>query len=350
MKILIFGAGVLGTLFASRLNEAGQDVTLLARGKRLSDLKKYGIVIKEDGSDKEEVAQVNLVDSFSPKDYYDIVLVVMGYHQVKEILPTLATNKSVPSFLFMGNNVRGPEELVESLGKERVLLGFPYPGGERDGHIIKAMRVDEKKKYTLPIGEVDGQVRERTTKVAEVLGSMRGYKVEIRKDMDAWLKYNAAALISGFVPAIYATGIDMKRLGRTRDLLVLAVRATKEAMAGLKEAGIPPSPSLLKIFNWIPEPIFVYLIGTLMRKEIAKSSVEGHPRAAPDEMKHLFDELKILYNKSEFETPNMDKLSKYFDPKTPLFPEGKSDIPMKWKGIVIPLIIIMVLVLFVLFL
>lgn len=350
MKILIFGAGVLGSLFASRLKQAGQDVTLLARGKRLSDLKKYGIVIKEDGSDKEEVTQVNLVDTFSPEDYYDLVILVMGYHQIKEIIPVLGANKSVPTFLFMGNNLKGPLDLVESLGGERVMLGFPYPGGERDGHIIKSMRVDEKKKYTLPIGEVDGQVIERTKKVAEVLGAMRGYKVQIRTDMDAWLKYHVAFMISGLLPALLASGINMKRLGRTRDLIVLAIRATKEAMAGLEEAGIPPSPSLLKTFNWIPEPILVYLIGKFMKKEVAKTSIEGHTRAAPDEMKYLFDELKILYNKIEFETPNMDKLSKYFDPNTPLFPDGKSEIPMEWKGIVIPLSIIIVLVIFVLFL
>ncbi|MEV3950585.1 2-dehydropantoate 2-reductase N-terminal domain-containing protein [Streptomyces halstedii] len=33
MKLLVYGAGVLGSLFAARLHEAGHDVSLLARGR-----------------------------------------------------------------------------------------------------------------------------------------------------------------------------------------------------------------------------------------------------------------------------------------------------------------------------
>jgi 2-dehydropantoate 2-reductase len=34
MKILVYGAGVIGTLYAARLQEAGRQVTVLARGGR----------------------------------------------------------------------------------------------------------------------------------------------------------------------------------------------------------------------------------------------------------------------------------------------------------------------------
>jgi ketopantoate reductase len=46
MRILIFGAGPLGSLLAARLHQGGQDVTLLARGQRLLDLKKQDICLK----------------------------------------------------------------------------------------------------------------------------------------------------------------------------------------------------------------------------------------------------------------------------------------------------------------
>ena len=38
MKILIYGTGVLGSLYAARIKESGQDISILARGKRLSDI------------------------------------------------------------------------------------------------------------------------------------------------------------------------------------------------------------------------------------------------------------------------------------------------------------------------
>jgi len=312
MKTLIFGAGPLGTLMAARLNEAGEDVTLLARGKRLEDLKKYGAIINIEGTEIEEVEKVKVVDSFKPDDYYDLVIVAMRKNHADLIIPDLAKNKNVPTYLFMGNNAAGPEALINALGKDRVMLGFPYPGGHREDPKVVVLKIDEKKQYKIPIGEVDGEIRPRTEAVAELLRKMRGYKVEIRTDMVYWLKYHAAMLMSGFVPAIYASGIDMKKLGNDKELLYDAMKATKEAIKALELSGIPPSPKVIKVFKYIPNFLMVALIGWMMRKEFAKSSVEGHPRDARDEMEYIYKELMTNIDRNKVDIPSIDKLSKYY--------------------------------------
>lgn len=38
MRILIYGAGVIGSIFAGKLASTGCDVTILAGGKRLNEL------------------------------------------------------------------------------------------------------------------------------------------------------------------------------------------------------------------------------------------------------------------------------------------------------------------------
>jgi len=48
MKILVFGAGPLGSVFAARLHEAGHIVHLLARGRRLQDLRQQGVAEAEE--------------------------------------------------------------------------------------------------------------------------------------------------------------------------------------------------------------------------------------------------------------------------------------------------------------
>ena len=336
MKILVFGAGPLGSLKAARLHEAGHDVHILARGQRLADVKEHGIVIQEEGTDGEEVAHVNVVESFEPDDDYDLVLIVMGEHQAVQILDTLADNEHVPTFLFMGNNVSGPKEMVSVLGKERVMLGFPYPGGKRDGHVMRVLPINEDKKYTIPIGEVDGTIRPRTRQVAAVLEDMRGYDVEIRTDMENWLKYHVALLMSGLVPALYAADTSMKRLGETRDLLVLAVRATKEALRGLRTAGYSPSPPVVRAFEYVPEPICVWAIGWLMRNEYAKVSVEGHARDGRDEMRYLFDGLRSIIDETGVETKAIDQLAQYYDPETPSYPERKRELSLQWGGLAGP--------------
>ncbi len=44
MKILIYGAGVIGSLYAVLFAEAGYDTSVYARGKRLEFLKKNGLL------------------------------------------------------------------------------------------------------------------------------------------------------------------------------------------------------------------------------------------------------------------------------------------------------------------
>ena len=47
MKILVYGAGVLGCNLARNLLRAGKDVTLLARGNWAAEIKQNGLRIKD---------------------------------------------------------------------------------------------------------------------------------------------------------------------------------------------------------------------------------------------------------------------------------------------------------------
>ena len=47
MKILVYGAGVLGCNLAMNLFHAGKDVTLLARGNWAEEIRKNGLRIKD---------------------------------------------------------------------------------------------------------------------------------------------------------------------------------------------------------------------------------------------------------------------------------------------------------------
>lgn len=49
MRILIFGAGVIGSLYGALLAEAGHDVSVYARGRRLESLSQDGLLYKRKG-------------------------------------------------------------------------------------------------------------------------------------------------------------------------------------------------------------------------------------------------------------------------------------------------------------
>ena len=79
MKILVYGAGVLGCNLAKSLLHAGKDVTLLARGKWAEEIEKNGLRIKNVLSRHTSVSHMPVVTTLAPDDLYDVIFVVMRY-------------------------------------------------------------------------------------------------------------------------------------------------------------------------------------------------------------------------------------------------------------------------------
>ena len=46
VRILVIGAGVIGSVYAAKLLQSGHEVVLLARGRRLADLQASGLVLE----------------------------------------------------------------------------------------------------------------------------------------------------------------------------------------------------------------------------------------------------------------------------------------------------------------
>lgn len=331
-KILIYGVGPFGSLFAERLSEAGHSVFLLDHEERQQELKTYGIVTENTKTGEQTVTRLPVVERFAEEDIYDLVIVPIRKNLVADVLPSLAANKKVPTYLFMLNNAAGQQRFVEALGKERVMAGFPLPGGYKKGHIMYMMPVEEKKPTVLPIGEVDGSILPRTYEVADILSSMRGYRAEIRKDMDDWLKAHVALLIPTLAPAVYACKTDLEHFAATRDAHVLLKRALPEAFHALQNAGVPITPPTLRIIEWIPEPLFVLALGQ-MAKGATFENVMGHLESVPDEVRHLTDEFFELIRTGNTPTPTLDELAEFTYGTKVALPFGSKSIPIRWGGV-----------------
>jgi 2-dehydropantoate 2-reductase len=332
MKLLVYGAGPLGSLFAARLQQGRNDVSLLARGQRLIDLREHGIVLVNVQTKEQTVTRVNVVEELKPDDAYDLVLVIMRKNHALQILPVLAANQHTPNVLFLCNNAAGPGAFVEALGKERVLIGFPNSAGYREGHIIHCLTGTPQDKANVPFGEVDGRITDRTREVARILESAPGFGAEIRTDMDAWLKYHVALLFPSLAPALYAAGVDNYRLARTRDLVVLGLRAIREGFRVLESLELPITPSKLKIFKWLPEPILVPFAQRLLANPLMETALVKHAEAARDEVQHLIGEFMALARSTTVPTPTIDRLLRYYEPDAPpQVPEGSAEIPLDWR-------------------
>ena len=92
MRILIYGAGVIGSLYAALFAEAGYDTNIYARGKRLEALRNNGLQYKKN----QEVikAEIRILGELPNDDIYDFVLLTVRENQLYEALTELKNNKS----------------------------------------------------------------------------------------------------------------------------------------------------------------------------------------------------------------------------------------------------------------
>ena len=130
MKILVLGAGVIGTTYAWQFSNAGHDVSILVRKSKHEQIEKEGIHIRytDERQKKSDPMEVTyhpvVVDKFHAQDNYDLIIVSVRAHQLEELLPSLADGSGKADILFFGNNWWGEEKIRRFLPAEKYLFGF----------------------------------------------------------------------------------------------------------------------------------------------------------------------------------------------------------------------------------
>ena len=296
-RILVIGAGVNGSICASELHKAGVDVTVLARGKRYEELCKDGVIIEHPIKKTRNVTRVPVISALRADDRYDYVLVVVRKNQVRDLLPALAANQS-PAIVFMVNNPSGPDEWVAALGGERVMLGFVFGGGKRDGNIIRAIRGGG---LSTPFGEIDGAITPRLVRLVEIL-RRADLKARVEKEMPDWLSTHAA-LVAPFAVLTMKHCCNTYELAKaTGDwrLLADATRDTVKVLRGLGRHVIPLSNSVI---GRLPRFLAVPLYRAFLSSRLGEIGGGWHCSQAPDEMRQLAVELKAMMQRSGLAVP-----------------------------------------------
>lgn len=306
MRVLIYGAGVIGSIFAGRLARSGVDVTVLARGKRLEEIRRTGIVLMNPKTRRKETAHVKTIDTLEPSDLYTYVFVVMQRSQVDAVLPTIACNGS-RNVVFVVNTAGGYDAWASALGPERLLIGFPSAGGERVDGVVQAfigkglLRMFQ----TTTFGECDGR---RTERIDTLIRLFRraGIPSVCSHDMDAWQKTHVA-LVCNVANALYGCRCDNVRLGRSRSSVRQMVLAIQEGRRVLRKNGIRPTPWKLA---WLDAPAGIVTASFcwFMKTKLAETTMAKHCMVAHGEMRHLQMEFDALICRSGLHTPAIDRL------------------------------------------
>jgi 2-dehydropantoate 2-reductase len=260
MRVLVYGAGVLGSLYAVRLFEAGVDVTLVARGDRLASIREHGVLVAEADDGLVRSVPVPVIDS--PSGDWDLILVLIRTHQIGAVLEALVGLTG--DVLFLLNWAGGTEPLGEILGLDRVLLGFPNQGGVMDGDIVRyrpASRVTRL--VSMPIGEPGGETTPRLERIVEVFRNA-GFAVKAEPQMDAWLRTHAAFEVPLGLAVHAAGGPDT--LAGDRVAVRAMVRDMRRSLTTMPNPTVPGPFRLLRI---LPEGLLVPVFRRFLRSSAA---------------------------------------------------------------------------------
>jgi len=298
MKMLVYGAGVIGTLYAARL-QGQADVTVLSRGSRLEDIQRHGLVLEDVRTGVRSVTRVTSVGQLLAEDSFDMALVAVRRDQLSGVMPALASNNNIPSIMFMLNNPFGASALAEVLGSHRVLLGFPGAAGAMEGHVVRYVMIEQQP----------------TARLRTLLETLRacGFKTRIDDDMDAWLTAHAF-FVTSVSGAIYLAGGHCRELSRSPVLLMLMVDGIRQGFSVMRVLGRPVHPFALKVlFTWMPRAFAVNYWRRFLSHDIAEFIFARHACSSSAEMQMLSADCRLLLAKSGISAPALERLYEAID-------------------------------------
>jgi len=126
VRILVFGAGAIGSLLGHRLSHAGHEVTLVGRSSYVSAVQAHGLLLEEDG--EVSAAHPRVVEAIedvpTSQRSWDLMVLTVKVYDTEEAARALAPHISqdVP-LLIVQNGVGGEEIAQQVLGQTTIISG-----------------------------------------------------------------------------------------------------------------------------------------------------------------------------------------------------------------------------------
>lgn len=204
MKICIYGAGAIGGYLGVLLQQAGADVSLIARGAHLKAIQQNGLTLKIGG----EVLNARMPATSDPNELgpQDYVIVALKAHQAWEVAEQMqplfhqetvvvTAQNGLPWWYFYGFDGQYANRQIESvdpggrqwraIGPERVIGCTVYPATDIEAPgVVK--HIDGNK---FGLGEPTRRVTPRVQKLSQIFEAA-GLKAPILPEIrnDIWLK------------------------------------------------------------------------------------------------------------------------------------------------------------------
>lgn len=265
MKIILIGAGRIGSAVAFCLAKAAHDITVVARGERFHVLNREAGIVTVDGKHM----PVKVLPKLDPAMSFDLAIVTVPEHQVGALLPALSASRT-NNILLMFNTFKGTKTYRNILGQKRFSFGFPNMSAFLLNHRLR-FRVDGP-----------GMVTTMSNPALAAMFKNAGMPSEVEHDMDAFLRSHVALVVPIFLSALLTwqrstqlTWSEAKQLSG----------AWTEGFDAVRSLGHRIRPRSLATLSHLPSFARTALLWSMSRLRIVKDLGEF----GPNETRALID-------------------------------------------------------------
>ena len=242
MKILMFGRGVITTIYGWAFSGAGHDVTYLVRpGKSAGLGGKLSIDMLDGrknpkGERRSESFNIDCVENLDDLADFDLVVVGVRQDQMRAAAQQLkAAGRPRKGILFFNNCWEDPYSLSALFAPSEVIWGFPVAGGGFEGD--KTLNAAITARAHLAIAGEDNAALQAA---CMELFSSAGLKTALRPDFRAWQWLHFAVNASMIAQAMTLKG-GAEELLSSRKALSNASLIVREAVQVVYAKGIDPT-------------------------------------------------------------------------------------------------------------
>ena len=239
MKVCIVGAGSMGGMLGVKMHNAGEDVTLIARGPHLQAIKaNNGLKLIMDDGSVEFAEGIKATDDMSSVEPQDLVVLAVKAHQIAPIVDDinalianddsmlLSVQNGILWWYFQRHGGEFDNRIIETVdpgGKiakaidpEKIVGSISYPAAE----ISQPGVIRHIEGVRMPIGELDGVERPRTRKLADLM-NRSGFKTVILESIrgETWLKVMGNLSLNPVSALTHSTLVDICQFEPSRDLI-----------------------------------------------------------------------------------------------------------------------------------
>ena len=314
MKILIYGAGIIGCTYGWQLAETGCDITVLVRKGQNRQIEEQGIhLICQDfrGGKKQTIDTIfrpHVIDELDAQNDFEYILVTTNKIQLPDVLPILGTSAGKAHVLFFQNNWDCFDEIGRYLKPEQYFFGFPFMAGDgKDADGIHCVISGMQYSHT-PIGEANGDITPRVQKMVQVLDEA-GLKPLPSRQILLWIITHYAAA-AGLTAGILSAG-GAARFVSDSTIIRTAIRAIREGFSICLKRGYDAKSEKANKLYQLPLLISVPIAKKIYSNEALQLMFDGHVSHSPKEVRQMIEDVIVCGVKYGITTPNLMKLATF---------------------------------------